>query len=150
MLDPKRQDERPSKGYAIVRGVQHNTRPSVYLFWSGEIYGPATEEEVLRGILTSWFDQSALYWHEGLKTWRPIHEFARSTEHVRTQRPNTPPTLDSHFLHHRLKAGTNCERRSLKPRSRKAANPGFSLFAIGFALFAIMLIVGILLLLMMI
>jgi hypothetical protein len=47
----------------------------VYVTWGGEIYGPATTDEVLAGIRSSWFEESAHFWFEGRGEWSPLSAF---------------------------------------------------------------------------
>ena len=125
----------------------------VYLSWGGEIYGPASTEEVLAGIRASWFESSALYWHEGLAEWTSLASFPDSAPptHGDWQRvaardmPSAPslPTAKNRG------AGRNHRRRHRDSRVRGAGISRSSrIFVIGFVAFAVLLTALILLLLM--
>lgn len=129
---------------------------SIFLSWGGEIYGPATEVEVVKGVQTSWFDKGALYWHEGLDDWRPVHEFKAETAW------SSKPDWNSRKVGFAPRAprlpaeGKRAERGSRSQRERKPRTSrqgigrrGRAIF-LGFAALAVALMVGILLLLMLI
>jgi len=129
---------------------------SIFLSWGGEIYGPATEGEVVRGVQTSWFEESALYWHEGLDSWRPVYEFKPSSKW------RSEPDWSSRKVGFAPRAPTLPEQRKRaqrgsrgqRERKPKAAMRGIGrrsrAIVFGFAALAVALTVGILLLLMLI
>lgn len=49
---------------------------SIFLSWGGAIYGPATAEEVIAGVRTSWFEEDTLFWFDGQEEWRPVTELS--------------------------------------------------------------------------
>jgi len=132
-------------------------QPSIFLSWGGEIYGPATEGEVVRGVQTSWFEESALYWHEGLDSWRPVYEFKpsskwRSEPDWNSRKvgfaPRAPRLPEQRKRAQRGSRG----QRERKPKAAMRRGIGRSGRAIvfGFAALAVALTVAILLLLMLI
>lgn len=158
----------PSPSLATVRppdfvlpraeGVVRN-RPGetlVYVTWGGEIYGPATPEEVLAGIRSSWFEDSAHFWFEGREEWTPVGEFPRIMEKWRDRLPATRHSGTPQQSHTAPPAGpadrrprrsrqTEHPRTMKQPRVPGHRNHGYWLVA-GFILAAIGLTVGIILL----
>lgn len=114
----------------------------IYLSWGGEIYGPATVEEVAAGIRTSWFESGALYWHETLEEWKPVAEFPDSAPAARTnwQRvtagdlpaaPSLPVSQGMHHQRHRKRHQRGSRsRRSAKAQSGRALIFGFVILAV--------------------
>lgn len=129
-------------------------RPSagVYLSWGGQIYGPSTREEVRAGIRTSWFEDGALYWHEGLEDWKPVAEFPVSSAEeegkMRAAALPAAPALPS-TTGGTNRGGRGRRARSSKPSSSRLGRRGRAMFLI-FSLLAVLLTVGVLLLLMLI
>lgn len=107
----------------------------------------------MAGIRTSWFEEDALYWHEGLDDWRPVGEFPVSpTNDCRHVQPGELPAAPSLPASPRGAHGPlSRERRprSSKPASRRLGSRGRAIFLV-FALLAVLLTVGALLLLMLI
>jgi len=125
----------------------------VYLSWGGEIYGPASTEEVLAGIRASWFEASALYWHEGLAEWTPLASFPDSAPPTRGdwQRVAARDMPSAPSLPTAKNRGTGRNHRRLH-RDSRVRGAGISrssrIFVIGFVVFAVLLTALILLLLM--
>ncbi|MBJ7259609.1 MAG: hypothetical protein JHD33_08730 [Chthoniobacterales bacterium] len=161
MTDPSDQRDanqpgvRPTAALRLPGPVKEGAGGSkgrVYLSWGGEIYGPATAEDVSRGVRTSWFEEGALYWHEGLDEWKPVSAFVSSAEkkavddlrRVKAADLPSAPTLP----------GTLREPRQgqARPHRARPAKPGAGKLAmvLVFALLAVLLTVGILLLLMLV
>lgn len=130
-----------------------NPKARIFLSWGGEIYGPATPEEVANGIRTTWFEQSALYWHEGLEEWKPIYEFVTpgdqpmnwSNRKLATA-PSAPDLPAAPKREKRNATGRRKPKNSQR-QARKLGRRGRGIF-VGIALIAVLLTVGILLLLM--
>jgi len=125
----------------------------IYLSWGGEIYGPAATEEVLAGIRASWFENGALYWHEGLEEWKPLADFPQSAPPTRGdwQRVAARDMPPAPLLPVTGNGGTGRHRRRRQRGSRvRAAGVGRSsrVFVIAIAFFAVLLTALILLLLM--
>lgn len=126
-------------------------RQNIFLTWGGEIYGPSSEEDVIAGVRTSSFDEEALYWHEGMKEWKPVYEFAtppsKQWQRVNPRNLPTAPRLPEQV------PGANSRRRrprrsrTSKPASQRIGNGGRAIF-LGIVVLAVLLTVGILLLLM--
>lgn len=125
----------------------------IYLSWGGEIYGPASTEEVLAGIRACWFDSGALYWHEGLEHWKPLGEFPDSAPPSRgnwqrvaardmPSAPSLPVAMDGGTERHRRR-----RQRSSRVRATGAGKSSWA-FVIGIVFFAVLLTALILLLLM--
>jgi hypothetical protein len=134
--------------------THRGSKARIFLSWAGETYGPATPEEVANGVRTSWFEESALYWYEGLNEWKPVYEFALPSEsppdlasRKLTAAPSAPdlPTSSRH-----RKPGSHGRRRPQQPKRhpRKLDRRGRTI-VFGFAALAVVLTVGIILLLMM-
>lgn len=128
-------------------------QPAIFLSWDGEIYGPATEEEVKKGLRTSWFEEGTLYWHEGMGGWMPVAEFDR---HGQEEKPDwRARKVDSAPRAPRLPPAsrdltsdvTAKEPRVIRSRTRRTDLRGRAIF-FAIALLVILLTIGILLLLM--
>ena len=128
------------------------SKACIFLSWAGEIYGPATPEEVAHGMRTSWFEEDALYWHEGLNDWKPVYEFlppdGQKTDWTvrRVDSPASAPKLPAAARQNPSSRHGRRARKS-KQRSRKLDRRGRAIF-FGIAVAAVLLTVGILLLLM--
>ena len=141
-----RPKERPLSGPGSTKGA-------IYLSWGGKVYGPSSRDEVLTGIRTAWFEHDALYWHEGLDQWKPVGEFPFSAEDakqiaaqsVKTGAP-AAPTLPAAAPEDRRPRGNSRRTRGSRPGSQRLGGKGRTI-AFGFALLAVLLTVGILLLL---
>lgn len=125
----------------------------IYLSWGGEIYGPASEEEILSGIRASWFESGALYWHEGLEEWKPLAGFPDSTPPTRGdwQRVAARDMPSAPSLPVARSSGSAGPRRRRQRGSRARAarsGRGSRAFIVGIVLFAVLLTALILLLLM--
>ena len=129
----------------------------IYLSWGGEVYGPASAEEVITGLRTSWFESGSLYWHEGLEHWKPLAEFpqpdpglARSWQRVAAKEMPAAPSLP--VTQSQRKASHKGERRRRQRRSKARSGGNGSTgrkLVLGFALLAVLATVLIILLLMM-
>jgi len=133
------------------------TKGTIYLSWGGKVYGPSTRDEVMAGIRTAWFEHDALYWHEGLDQWKPVGEFPFSLEDttkfaadsLRAGAVPAAPSLPAAAPEERRPRGNS--RRSRGPRLGSQRPRGKSkTIVFGFALLAVLLTVGILLLLMLV
>jgi hypothetical protein len=128
----------------------------IYLSWGGEVYGPASAEEVISGLRTSWFESGSLYWHEGLEHWNPLAEFPqagpsspRSWQRVTAREMPSAPSLPVT----QRKTSIKGERRRRQRRSKKRPpGPGAAgrRMIFGFVLLAVLATVLILLLLMLV
>jgi len=136
-------------------GKPRGPKANIYLSWGGETYGPATPEEVANGIRTSWFEEDTVYWHEGLEEWKPVNQFpvasGTKTGEVRplTKSRTSPPAPEIPPANLATTAGTRKKSRrgrSPKSPSRRRGLEGRAMFLV-FALLAVLLTVGILLLL---
>jgi hypothetical protein len=129
------------------------SKARIFLSWGGEIFGPATPEEVANGIRTSWFEQSALYWHEGLEEWKPVYEFAISGDQPmdwsnrKLAKAPSAPDLPAASIREKRSAGGRRKPKKSQRQSRKLGRRGRVIF-FGIALLAVLLTVAILLLLM--
>lgn len=143
--------------FLLPRSAQHRgARAKVYLSWGGEIYGPATRDEVLSGLRAAWFDDAALYWYEGLEEWRPVAEFGASAhELLRDDWPRVGaaelPAAPSLPARGTTPRPNKLERdpRTPKPPPRGLGGYGRAM-VVGFVLLAVLLTVGIILLLMLV
>lgn len=133
--------------------THRGSKARIFLSWAGEIYGPATLEEVANGVRTSWFEQDTLYWHEGLNEWKPVHEFALPNEshpdlasRKLTTAPSAPDLPTSPRPREPRSNGRRRPQQS-KRRPRKLDWRGHTI-VFGFAALAVALTVGIILLLM--
>ena len=153
-----RPDLRPAQTQLRGSARPKIPRSAVYLSWGGEIYGPSSWEEVAAGVRTSWFEEGALYWHEGLDSWRPVSEFppaakpSSANDCFRRVLPDELPCAPSPATGTGGKnlAGSGSRRpRGSKPAPRRPGPQGRPVL-VGFALLAIILVVGIILLMMMV
>lgn len=130
------------------------TKGAIYLSWGGKVYGPSSRDEVVAGIRTAWFEHDALYWHEGLDQWKPVGEFPFSTEDAKQIAAQSvkagvvpaAPSLPAAALEDRRLRGRSRRTRGSRPGSQRLGGKGRTI-AFGFALLAVLLTVGILLLL---
>ncbi|MGA0093027.1 MAG: hypothetical protein ACO3J2_01900 [Chthoniobacterales bacterium] len=130
------------------------TPSQFYLSWGGEIYGPSSREEVLAGIRTAWFEEGTLFWHEGLVEWMPLEEFSATHENSADGTPPTPAQVSRPTSPTPPASGRPEKKRprnlpGANPAPRRLGNQGKLIF-FGFALLAVGLTVGILLLLMLV
>lgn len=128
---------------------------AIYLSWNGEIYGPATETEIIAGIRTSSFEEGTLYWHESLDEWRELSSFPFDSGGappgpwtplaggLLPVAPSLPATAQSKQSQGRKKAPRHGKSGRAVPLDRRGLAIVF-----GFVLLAVLLTVGILLLLM--
>ena len=129
--------------------------PDIYLSWGGEVYGPATVDDVVAGVRASWFEPDALYWFEGQSEWLPVSGFPEIAPTLPARRnPPTSVQPAEGGTHEDAGAGkgTGASSRSQKrPKMPKAPKPKGDYRGIGivlaFVLLAVGLTVGILLLL---
>jgi hypothetical protein len=133
--------------------VAEGRHRKIYLSWGGEIYGPATEEEVLAGIRASWFEGSAIYWHEGLEEWKPLADFPDSTPPTRGDWQRVAardmPSAPSLPVVRSSGSGGHRRRRQRGSRVRAAGiGRGNRTFVVGIVFFAVLLTALILFLLM--
>ncbi|MEI6339754.1 MAG: hypothetical protein WCQ57_14415 [Verrucomicrobiota bacterium] len=122
----------------------------IYLSWGGVVYGPTTSSELLAGVRASWFEDDALFWHDGMTHWSPVTEFSASESRdrpaieqgIQTTQPAlpaaTPPPKPSAL-----------PGRDQIPKVPSPSNYGVIVVA-GFALLAAALTVGLIMLLMLI
>lgn len=132
---------------------QRGTRSKIYLSWGDQIYGPSTRDEVLAGLRASWFEEGALYWHEGLDEWKPVTEFPLSAQEpawTKKERPaaggNLPDAPALPASAKRVPPGKRPSPGPAKTPARGLDGPGRVLVA-GFILLAVLLTVGVILLL---
>lgn len=131
-----------------------STKGAIYLSWGGKVYGPSSRDEVMAGIRTAWFEHDALYWHEGLDQWKPVGEFPLSDEDakqisaqgVKTGAAPAAPTSPAAAPEDRRPRGNSRRTRGSRPGSTRIGGKGRTI-VFGFALLAVLLTVGILLLL---
>lgn len=152
MEDPHREARTiPATTETLPSPPKGNKR--IFLSWGGQIYGPASAEEVTAGIRASSFEKETLFWHDGLEEWRPLLDFSPpgpvSASEVRPGRlRGSEPQIPG------LPARTGRRKTRKKPRGSAPASRrlgrGNRLIFLGIALLAAMLMVGILLLLMLI
>ncbi|MBE2178978.1 MAG: hypothetical protein IAE97_00705 [Chthoniobacterales bacterium] len=138
--------------------------PLIYISWGGEVYGPAAPMDVLAGLRAAWFEDDALFWFEGQKGWRPVAEFpacvgsdnpddrlpadgALTAEAPITIPKGAPAALPAKQPRSSRSRGSS---RKPKPGRRPGLGKRGALIVFGFALLAVGLTVGILLLLMMV
>lgn len=137
-------------------GLQRSKQAKFFLSWDGEIYGPATESEILAGMRASSFGENVLYWHEGSDGWKPLEEFlsdepmAAPDEWHRpkdtVEQHSSPTTSRKTRRKSRPKRGHRSPRGE-KPHPRMGGNQ-IPLLIFGIVLVAVLLTVSILLLLM--
>lgn len=140
----------------LLPALERNHRrggPDVYVTWGGQIYGPASVDDVINGVRTAYFEADAMFWFEGRDEWRPVGELpvifaagddvpasAPPTEGIRPQWPATRSPSGS-------KGG---ERRHSGSRGRGGRSyPGQlvgRLIVIGAVLLAVLITAGLLLL----
>jgi hypothetical protein len=143
----ERPTNRPLSGPGSTKGV-------IYLSWGGKVYGPSSRDEVMSGIRTAWFEHDALYWHEGLDQWKPVGEFPVSLEDtkkfaadgLRAGAVPAAPSLPAAAPEEQRPRGNSRRTRGSRPGSRWLGGKGRTI-VFGFALLAVLLTVGILLLL---
>lgn len=125
----------------------------IYLSWDGEIYGPATREEIAAGLRASWFEEGALFWHEGLDDWKPVTEFSFSAQRpaqdnwprvVADDVPSAPSLPKGERAAKTAKPSPG--QRAAKPKPQRLGGHGRAI-VFGFVLLAVLITVGILLLL---
>ena len=63
--------------------------PKIYLSWGGEVYGPATVEEVMAGLRASFYEPATIFWFEGRDEWSPLSEFSALAGEM-SHRPDVP------------------------------------------------------------
>lgn len=126
----------------------------IYLTWGGEIYGPATADDVQAGLRSSSFEEGALFWFEGQNEWAPVSAFPRVMESLGGRLPTarhsgTPQQEPLGTPSHKTKSRNRPHQPAEHPRPPKAprsnGHHGYWLVA-GFILLAIGLTVGVLLL----
>lgn len=121
----------------------------VYLSWGGEIYGPATAEEIAAGIRAAWFEEGTSYWHDGLDEWRDLSFFpvTKESNDNKSWPPLAgpqPPFAPS------LQATTTSLGQRKKPPVAKPTDLRSLGFIFGFAFLAVLATVSILMLLMLV
>ena len=139
--------DRPFSGPGSAKGA-------IYLSWGGKVYGPSSRDEVLAGIRTAWFEHDALYWHEGLDQWKPVGEFTFDTDDARKNTAQgvtagivpAAPSLPIAAAKNRRSRGNSRRARGPRPGSQRIGGKSRTI-VFGFALLAVLLTVGILLLL---
>jgi len=137
--------------------VSEKQGPQIYLSWGGEIYGPATEDEINNGLRTCWFEEGTLYWKDGLQEWRPISDFSAAVQQEtgkswrsrRVEGMREAPALPRRDNLGRRRSNRSDRARSSKSRHRSLGHRGRAI-VFGFAALAVALTVAILLLLMLI
>lgn len=125
----------------------------IYLSWGGVVYGPATSSEVLAGVRSSWFEDDALFWHDGLTHWSPVTDFSasanRSGQPTESRTKTTQPELP--VANRPTQIAGNDRRLSVAGRDQIPKVPAPSkqgiVVVLCFALLAAALTVGIILLL---
>ena len=139
--------DRPLSGPGPAKGA-------IYLSWGGKVYGPSSRDEVMAGIRTAWFEHDALYWHEGLDQWKPVGEFPLSAEDAKKNAAHgvkagavpAAPSLPTTAPQDRRPRGNSRRSRGPRPGSQRLGGKSKTI-VFGFALLAVLLTVGILLLL---
>ena len=134
-----------------------SAKGAIYLSWGGKVYGPSSADEVVAGIRTAWFDRDALYWHEGLDEWKPVGEFPASfadankypADGRKSGSVPAAPSLPATAPDGKRQRGSSRRARTSRYGSRRLGKKGRSI-VFGFALLAVLLTVGILLLLMLV
>lgn len=127
----------------------------IFLSWGDEIYGPCSSEDVIAGIRASWFEEGALYWHEGLDEWQPVCDFPacrpgtamKDWQRVMPSELPAAPTLPVATGHAKSQRTQPRRPRASKPSARRLGRGGRAIF-FAIALLAVLLTIGILLLLM--
>ncbi len=129
---------------------------SIYLSWGGVVYGPTTSIELLSRVRASWFEDDALFWHDGMRHWSPVTEFSAAEspdrpaieQGTQTTQPALPAATQP------PKSASNKHRSALPGRDQIPKVPGPSNYGVivvaGFALLAAALTVGLILLLMLV
>jgi hypothetical protein len=125
----------------------------VYLIWGGEIYGPATADDVQAGLRSSSLEEDALFWFEGQNEWAPVATFPRVIAslgaRLPTARHSGTPQQERLGAPAPKSERTRPRQQPEHPRPPKAprshGHQGYWLVA-GFILLAIGLTVGVLLL----
>lgn len=142
------------KGGAARRGAG----PDVYVSWGGQVYGPATLDDVLSGVRTAYFEQDALFWFEGREQWRPVGELpdllaAGESIPARRNPPAAQPAegVRPHWPGSRRRRGSergDQRRRGSKGRGGRSSRSqlGGRLIVIGAVLLAVLITAGLLLL----
>jgi hypothetical protein len=72
------------KGAATRRGGGSN----VYVSSGGQVYGPATAEQAIAGLLSGYFDQDALFCPEAGNDWRPLAELSAESAEPASSMPD--------------------------------------------------------------
>lgn len=126
----------------------------VYLTWGGEVYGPATADDVQAGLRSSSFEAGALFWFEGQDEWAPVAAFPHVIESLGGRLPTarhsgTPQQALQAAPSRDGKPRPRPRQMTEHPKPPKAphsnGHQGYWLVA-GFILLAIGLTVGVLLL----
>lgn len=143
----------------INGAMQQISTGHVFLSWAGQVYGPATEADVIAGIRASCFESGTLYWHEGLDEWRDLSLFPADLAHDKPA-PATPlgsvRLLADSSLHRPTAPGKPSKEREksmsqpIKAERLNTLNWRGMAFVAGFAFTAVLLTVGILFLLMLV
>lgn len=124
--------------------------------WDGMVYGPASAEDVLAGIRAASFKPDALFWFEGQEDWLPLASFPDIVEFSQESpvAPTAPPTFPPRPLPAANKQTGEHRRKERHRRSRphKPSRLGRRgrIVALGFAILAALLTIGLLSLLMLI
>lgn len=130
--------------------------PEIYLSWGGEVYGPATVAEVVKGVRTSWFEEGALYWCEGRSDWSPVTEFPDIAPELTEKRNAPAPSVATKAPAPAEsaadnQAAENNQKTPKRPKMPRISKPKGDYRGIGivilFVLLAVGLTVGLLLLL---
>lgn len=119
----------------------------IYLSWGGEIYGPATGEEIAAGLRASWFEEGALFWHEGLEDWKPVTEFSFPAR--RPAQDSWPRVVASDVPSAPSLPRAGRAAKAGKPKPQPLGGHGRAI-VFGFVLLAVLLTVGIILALMLV
>jgi GYF domain 2 len=135
-----------------------NGEPNIYVSCGEQVYGPAAVDDVLSGVRTSYFEEDALFWFEGLEEWRPVAELSAlfgdaPADLPREARHHPPPPegIKPPWPGSRSRSSSSGQKRRRRSHRNRAAKPtraqiGGRLVVIGAVLLAVLLTAGLLLL----
>ena len=131
--------------------------PKIYLSWGDEVYGPATVDEVMAGLRSSFYEPATVFWLEGRESWSPLAEFAVLADEFSNRADVPHPTgvrqeanpepLSPDREQPRATRKKSAPARPSKPRKPPGGGSHGYWVVFAFVLLAVGLTVGILLLL---
>lgn len=157
-------------------GTRRRSRgPEIYVAYGGQIYGPAEPGDVMAGVRSSFFEEGAVFWFEGMDEWKALAKLpelldaepvalpttaVRHTPPSEGIRPSWPGPSDSNSSRpdssrsESSRSGSSGRRRRRRKSNRKkpssrsgdGSNMTGRLVVIGAVLLAVLITAGLLLL----